>query len=77
MTLAAVAAARVAQQRLGHSTTTKTRDVYSHVTATMQEDAAAQFDAALRSAIKTIGGLGGGGSVANVVASTRFGLRGS
>ena len=45
---------KVAQERLGHSTITTTLDLYSHVTETMQEDAAARFDAAFRGAI--IGG---------------------
>jgi integrase len=39
---------KVAQERLGHSTITVTLDLYSHVTATMQEDAAAKIDAAFR-----------------------------
>jgi integrase len=43
---------KVAQERLGHSTITTTLDLYSHVTATMQEDAAARIDAAFRGAIK-------------------------
>jgi integrase len=41
---------KVAQERLGHSTITVTLDLYSHVTATMQEDAAAKIDAAFRRA---------------------------
>jgi len=41
---------KVAQERLGHSTIGVTLDLYSHVTATMQEDAAARIDAAFRSA---------------------------
>ena len=41
---------KVAQERLGHSTMTTTLDLYSHVTATMQEDAAARIDAAFRGA---------------------------
>jgi integrase len=36
---------RIAQERLGHSTVAMTLDLYSHVTATMQEDAAAKIDA--------------------------------
>jgi integrase len=44
---------KVAQERLGHSTITTTFDLYSHVTATMQEDAAAKLDSAFRSAIST------------------------
>ena len=45
---------KVAQERLGHSTITTTLDLYSHVTETMQEDAAARIDAAFRGAV--IGG---------------------
>jgi integrase len=41
---------KVAQERLGHSTISVTLDLYSHVTATMQEDAAAKIDASFRSA---------------------------
>jgi integrase len=41
---------KVAQERLGHSTIAVTLDLYSHVTATMQEDAAARVDAAFQSA---------------------------
>jgi integrase len=46
---------KVAQERLGHSTVTTTLDLYSHVTATMQEDAAGRLDAAFRAAIRAIG----------------------
>ena len=42
---------KVAQERLGHSTIATTMDLYSHVTKTMQEDAAVQVDAALKAAI--------------------------
>jgi integrase len=42
---------KVAQERLGHSTVTTTLDLYSHVTATMQEDAADRLDAAFRGAM--------------------------
>jgi integrase len=42
---------KVAQERLGHSTIAVTLDLYSHVTATMQEDAATRLDAAFRGAI--------------------------
>jgi integrase len=42
---------KIAQERLGHSTITTTMDLYSHVTDTMQADAAARLDAAFRSAI--------------------------
>jgi integrase len=41
---------KVAQERLGHSTIAVTLDLYSHVSATMQEDAAAKIDAAFRGA---------------------------
>ena len=43
---------KVAQERLGHSTITTTLDLYSHVTATMQEDAAAKLDSAFRDAVQ-------------------------
>jgi len=43
---------KIAQERLGHSTITTTLDLYSHVTDTMQNDAASKLDSALRSAIK-------------------------
>jgi integrase len=42
---------KVAQERLGHSTITTTLDLYSHVTETMQGDAATKLDTAFRSAI--------------------------
>jgi integrase len=42
---------KVAQERLGHSSISITLDLYSHVTATMQEDAAAKLDMAFKSAI--------------------------
>jgi integrase len=42
---------KVAQERLGHSTITTTLDLYSHVTETMQADAAAKLDTVFRSAI--------------------------
>jgi integrase len=42
---------KVAQERLGHSTVTTTLDLYSHVTANMQEDAASRLDAVFQSAI--------------------------
>jgi integrase len=41
---------KVAQERLGHSTISVTLDLYSHVTATMQEEAAAKLDASFRGA---------------------------
>jgi integrase len=37
---------KVAQERLGHSTITTTMDLYSHVTDTMQADAATRLDKA-------------------------------
>jgi integrase len=43
---------KIAQERLGHSTITTTLDLYSHVTDTMQDEAAEKLDMALRSAIK-------------------------
>ena len=42
---------KIAQERLGHSTIAVTLDLYSHVTETMQEDAARMVDNALRVAI--------------------------
>jgi integrase len=42
---------KVAQERLGHSTVSTTLDLYSHVTTTMQQDAADRLDAALGHAI--------------------------
>jgi len=42
---------KVAQERLGHSTISTTLDLYSHVTETMQEDAAVRLDAAFQAAI--------------------------
>ncbi len=42
---------KVVQERLGHASITTTLDLYSHVTATMQEDAAAKLDTVFRSAI--------------------------
>lgn len=47
---------KVAQERLGHASITTTLDLYSHVTPTMQEDAAAKLDTAFRSAISGRGG---------------------
>jgi integrase len=41
---------KVAQERLGHSTISVTLDLYSHVTGTMQEDAASRIDAAYQGA---------------------------
>ncbi len=45
----------VAQERLGHSTINTTLDLYSHVTETMQEDAAAELDKAFRVAMRGSG----------------------
>jgi len=45
---------RIAQERLGHSTVALTLDLYSHVTATMQEDAAAKIDAAFKGRSKPV-----------------------
>jgi integrase len=42
---------KVASERLGHSTTGITMDLYQHVMPGMQEDAAAQIDAAYQKAI--------------------------
>jgi integrase len=39
---------RIAQERLGHATVAMTLDIYSHVTSTMQEDAAGKIDAVFR-----------------------------
>ncbi len=45
---------KVAQERLGHSTITITLDLYSHVTDTMQSEAAERLDAVFRSAITAV-----------------------
>jgi integrase len=37
---------KVVQEMLGHSTITMTMDIYSHVTPTMQEEAAAKMEKA-------------------------------
>jgi integrase len=42
---------KIAQERLGHATITTTLDLYSHVTETMQSDAAERLDALMRPAI--------------------------
>ena len=42
---------KVAQERLGHATITTTLDLYSHVTETMQSDAAEKLDALFQTAI--------------------------
>jgi integrase len=46
---------KVAQERLGHATITTTLDLYSHVTDTMQGEAAARLDAAFQSVITRAG----------------------
>jgi integrase len=46
--LAAGVHPKVAQERLGHATVAMTLDLYSHVTTSMQEDAAAKIDATFR-----------------------------
>jgi integrase len=46
---------KVAQERLGYSTISITLDLYSHVTETMQKDAAIELDKAFR-ATRTGGG---------------------
>jgi integrase len=56
--LAAGVHPKIAQERLGHSTICVTLDLYSHVTETMQEDAAARIDATFRSAKMGSGGSG-------------------
>ena len=45
---------KVAQERLGHATIATTMDLYSHVTESMQEDAAIRIDAGLRAAISKL-----------------------
>jgi integrase len=45
---------KIAQERLGHSTITTTLDLYSHVTDTMQSEAAERLDATFRSAITRV-----------------------
>lgn len=50
--LAANVHPKIASERLGHSTVGITLDLYSHVTAGMQEDAAARIDAAFRAVEK-------------------------
>jgi integrase len=42
---------KIAQERLGHATITTTLDLYSHVTDTMQSDAADRLDALFKAAI--------------------------
>jgi hypothetical protein len=44
---------KIAQERLGHSTITTTLDLYSHVTTTMQDDAAEKLNSAMRLAFKS------------------------
>ena len=43
---------KIAQERLGHSTISTTLDLYSHVTDTIQSDAAVRLDTALRGAVE-------------------------
>jgi integrase len=43
---------KIVQERLGHSSIKTTLDLYSHVTDTMQNEAATELDSAFRSAIK-------------------------
>jgi integrase len=47
---------KVAQERLGHSTIATTMDLYSHVTETMQADAATRLDAAFQLAKRRLKG---------------------
>ena len=54
--LAAGVHPKIVQERLGHASITTTLDLYSHVTNTMQADAAARLDAAFRPAIKLVKG---------------------
>jgi integrase len=46
---------KVVSERLGHSTVGITLDIYSHVTPSMQEDAARKVDAALRATVDVVG----------------------
>lgn len=43
---------KIAQERLGHSTISTTLDLYSHVTDTMQDEAAARLDSVYKETIK-------------------------
>jgi integrase len=43
---------KIAQERLGHSTITTTLDLYSHVTDTMQGEAALKLDSVFKEAMK-------------------------
>jgi len=54
--LAAGVHPKIVQERLGHASITTTLDLYSHVTNTMQADAAARLDAAFQPAMKHIKG---------------------
>jgi integrase len=47
---------KIAQERLGHAMITTTLDLYSHVTETMQSDAAERLDAVFRPAINRLSG---------------------
>jgi integrase len=44
---------KIAQERLGHSMISTTLDLYSHVTDTMQDEAATKLDNAFRAVIKS------------------------
>src|SRR5262249_1088011 len=59
-------ASKVASEMLGHSTIAITLDLYSHVTPTLQRDAARAVDLALREA--PVDGHGGAGWGARVAA---------
>jgi integrase len=45
---------KIAQERLGHSSVSTTLDLYSHLSDTLQSDAAAKLDAVFRSAKKEV-----------------------
>jgi integrase len=55
--LAAGVHPKIAQERLGHTTIATTMNLYSHVSETMQADAADRLDAAFRSAISGRSGV--------------------
>jgi site-specific recombinase XerD len=42
---------KVVQERLGHANVSITLDIYSHLTANMQQEAAEKIDEALREAL--------------------------
>jgi integrase len=60
---------KIAQERLGHATITTTLDLYSHVTQSMQRDAAERLDAVFRSAITRSADANPSAPVANTVAN--------